>query len=179
MIWESTTDFQNCVHLLKEITLSIGVKISYLHITINLYPLKNSVVGKALAQDYIAAKIAGEGKGGPQKPSKLYYRIKKDTKWLEYGYYITVQKRICQRMLELQGDWITQTSIPWKIFTWIIENRMRERLEDSTGETQHGFRNGGTTQDLTFTMRQLWENCWVKAKKYTYVLWTYKKPLIK
>ena len=49
------------------------------------------------------------------------------------------------------------TSIPGKVFTRIIENRLRKRLEDNIGETQPGFRKGRSTQDLIFTTKQLRE----------------------
>ena len=50
---------------------------------------------------------------------------------------------------------ITLTSTLGKVFTRIIENRLKERLEEALGETQHGFRKGRSTQDLILTMRQL------------------------
>ena len=49
---------------------------------------------------------------------------------------------------------ITLTTLPGKVFTRVIENTLRERLEDTVGESQHGFRKGKSRQDLIFTIRQ-------------------------
>src|SRR6218665_213892 len=44
-------------------------------------------------------------------------------------------------------------SIPGKVFTKLIQNRMREYVESALGEEQAGFRPGRSTIDQLFTMR--------------------------
>ena len=81
-------------------------------------------------------------------------------------------------MFELPRDYPNEHT--GKVFTRIIEKRLRERLEETIGqETQHDFGKSRRSQDLTFTMIELSEKLQRKIKKYTYVLLIYKKALIK
>lgn len=52
---------------------------------------------------------------------------------------------------------ITLLSVPGKIYARILENKIRQQLENSLEESQCGFRPGRGTQDLIFTLRQVAE----------------------
>jgi hypothetical protein len=57
------------------------------------------------------------------------------------------------------------TSIPSKVFTRVIQKRLREKLETAMEETQHGFRKGTSTQDPIFILRQTGEKLLRKGKE--------------
>ncbi|KAI5754287.1 hypothetical protein M8J77_007444 [Diaphorina citri] len=52
---------------------------------------------------------------------------------------------------------ISLLSIPGKIYSRILEMRLRESTENELEESQCGFRKGRSTQDLLFTLRQISE----------------------
>ena len=60
---------------------------------------------------------------------------------------------------------ITLTSIPGKILTRILENRLREKIEITLDEAQNGFRKGRSTQDPIFIIRQLGEKMLITGKE--------------
>ncbi|KAI5747504.1 hypothetical protein M8J77_015356 [Diaphorina citri] len=52
---------------------------------------------------------------------------------------------------------ISLLSIPGKIYSRILETRLRDATETGLEESQCGFRRGRSTQDLIFTLRQITE----------------------
>jgi hypothetical protein len=52
---------------------------------------------------------------------------------------------------------ISLQSVPGKVFTKMIHNRMKQYVEEFLGEEQAGFRSGRSTIDQIFTMRQIME----------------------
>ena len=57
---------------------------------------------------------------------------------------------------------ISLLSIPGKVFSRILLNRMKKKTEEATGESQFGFRLGRGTVDAIFIVRQIME----KAKEH-------------
>ena len=57
---------------------------------------------------------------------------------------------------------ISLLSIPGKVFSRILLNRMKSKTEAATGESQFGFRPGRGTVDAIFIVRQVIE----KAKEH-------------
>ena len=55
---------------------------------------------------------------------------------------------------------ITLLSHCGKLFSSIIENRVRTLVEGSLGEWQYGFRPGRSTSDLVFVMKMIMEKSW-------------------
>ena len=55
---------------------------------------------------------------------------------------------------------VTLLSHALKIYTGIIEQKLRGCVEEKLGEWQHGFRPGRGTADLIFTMKMMLEKCW-------------------
>ena len=52
---------------------------------------------------------------------------------------------------------ISLLSIPGKVFSRILLNRMKRKTEEATGESQFGFRPGRGTVDAIFIVRQVIE----------------------
>ena len=57
---------------------------------------------------------------------------------------------------------ISLLSIPGKVFSRILLNKMKAKVEEALGESQFGFREGRGTMDATFVVRQIME----KAKEH-------------
>ena len=60
---------------------------------------------------------------------------------------------------------ITLLSHSGKVYSSIIERRLRTHVEARIGDWQHGFREGRGTSDLIFTMKMLMEKNWEWGKE--------------
>ena len=56
---------------------------------------------------------------------------------------------------------ISLLSIPGKVFSRILLNKMKAKVEEALGKSQFGFREGRGTMDAIFVVRQIME----KAKE--------------
>ena len=53
---------------------------------------------------------------------------------------------------------ISLISVPGKVYARILENRLRNKVEDNLSEQQSGFRPGRSVQDHIYTIRQISES---------------------
>ncbi|XP_014291972.1 uncharacterized protein [Halyomorpha halys] len=70
---------------------------------------------------------------------------------------------------------ISLLSIPSKVYSKVLETRIRILVDSQLGEEQYGFRAQQSTQDLIFAMRQITEKTVEKIKELSISLWTFKR----
>ena len=63
---------------------------------------------------------------------------------------------------------ISLLSIPYKVFTRILDARVRNRTESKVMEVQEGFRRERSCIDQVFTIRQLSEKLLEKNRQMVY-----------
>ena len=129
--------------------------------------IKNQKKRKAPGEDNITAEMIREGEECSVDMmhtlcNKIYQEKRCPTDW---GKAIIVpihkkkDKTICNNY---RG--ISLLSVPGKVYTRVLQQRLRKYVEEIVGEEQAGFRKGRGTVDQIFTIRQLAEKYYEKNK---------------
>ena len=119
--------------------------------------------GKAVGYDGIPIEVLE--KAGPEAFETLknmcneFYRLEKIPEDWQKGIICPIWKKgdntICGNYSR-----ITLLSHASKIYSRILEKRVRGYVENMLGEWQHGFRPGRSTVDLIFTVKMILEKSW-------------------
>ena len=73
-------------------------------------------------------------------------------------------------MFQLQG--ITLLNLPGKVYSGVLERRVRRIVEPRIQEEQCGFRSGRGTVDQLYTLHRILEGAWEFAQPVRMCLWT-------
>lgn len=122
--------------------------------------IKKMKLGKAAGQDKIAPEMI---KYMGRRAEKILLRIfqkawqeKRIVKDWEVAILIPIFKKGDNRECRNHRG-ITLVSVPGKVYSRILETRLRVEVENKLEETQSGFRPGRSVQDHIFTLRQVIE----------------------
>jgi hypothetical protein len=117
-------------------------------------------LGKAAGHDHITPEmIKYMGSRGEELLLRIYQKAwngKKSVKDWEVAILIPIFKKGNSRECKNYRG-ISLLSIPGKIYSRILETRLRQEMENKLEETQNGFRPGRSVQDHTFILRQVIE----------------------
>lgn len=123
--------------------------------------------GKAPGRDNIEAEFVKYG--GPELVRVLQILFQKTwdekripTDW-EYNIIIPIHKKGCQVECSNYRP-ICLSPVVYKIYTSILERRLRPIVEHQIGEEQAGFRPGRQTQDHIFSIRNVLQKSWDRDK---------------